>query len=78
MLMRLETDWNDLLPAKECSYVLGNPPFIGTKYQSAVQRQQVRDIAKLGGSGGKLDYVCAWFLKTGAYINQPSPALARE
>ena len=25
----LTTDWNDILPASECSYILGNPPFGG-------------------------------------------------
>lgn len=69
----LETDWNDLLPARKCSYVLGNPPFIGAKYQTDVQREQVRRIAKLGGSGGTLDYVCAWFLRAGAYALSTSP-----
>ena len=66
----LEVDWEDVLPAEDCSYVFGNPPFIGAKYQTAEQRQQVRDIADLGKSGGTLDYVCAWFLKAGAYANQ--------
>ena len=66
----LEIDWEDVLPAKNCSYVFGNPPFIGAKYQSTEQRQQVREIADLGKSGGTLDYVCAWFIKAGAYINR--------
>ena len=66
----LDVDWETVLPAVDCSYVLGNPPFIGAKYQSVEQRQQVRDIAALGKSGGTLDYVCAWFLKAGAYINE--------
>lgn len=66
----LEVDWNDLLPAEECSYVFGNPPFIGAKLQCSKQRQQVRDLAALGKSGGTLDFVCAWFIKAGAYINQ--------
>lgn len=61
----LEFDWNDLLPAERCSYVLGNPPFIGAKLQSAHQRAQVRRLARLGGSGGTLDYVAAWFIKAG-------------
>jgi hypothetical protein len=64
----LEVDWAALLPADQCSYVFGNPPFIGSKYQTAEQRQQVRNIAKLGGSGGTLDYVTAWFLKAGDYV----------
>jgi hypothetical protein len=32
------------------------------------QRAQVRKIAGRGGSGGTLDYVCAWFLKAGDYL----------
>ncbi len=65
----LETDWNDVLPAGECDYLLGNPPFVGAKYQSAEQREQVRRIAGLGGSGGTLDFVTAWFLKAGVYAH---------
>ena len=46
----LETDWSELLPPEECSYVLGNPPFGGAKFQSPDQREQVRRIAALGKS----------------------------
>nr|WP_321512289.1 DNA methyltransferase [uncultured Hyphomonas sp.] len=66
----LEIDWTDVIPPEHCSYVLGNPPFIGAKMQSAEQRQQVRKLAQLGGSGGTLDYVGAWFLKAGDYVNR--------
>jgi hypothetical protein len=66
----LEFDWAELLPPGECSYVLGNPPFVGAKFQSTEQRQQVRRIAALGRSGGTLDYVSAWFIKAGEYIQQ--------
>ena len=64
----LEMDWSEVLPAKQCDYVLGNPPFVGAKYQTAEQRSQVRRIAGLGGSGGTLDYVSAWLIKAGAYV----------
>lgn len=63
----LETDWADVLPPERCAYVLGNPPFIGAKFQTDAQRAQVRELANLGKSGGTLDYVCAWFIKAGAY-----------
>ena len=66
----LETDWNALLPPGECAYVLGNPPFVSAKFQSPAQREQVRHIAALGKSGGTLDYVTAWFIKAGEYIQQ--------
>src|SRR5690606_22393686 len=55
-------------PPERCSYVLGNPPFIGSKFQSVAQREQVRRIANLGGSGGSLDYVAAWFILAGRYV----------
>ena len=64
----LEFDWSELLWPEECSFVLGNPPFVGAKFQSPEQREQVRNIAALGKSGGTLDYVTAWFIKAGAYV----------
>ena len=66
----LEFDWAELLPPGECSYVLGNPPFVGAKFQTEQQREQVRNIASLGRNGGTLDYVTAWFIKAGEYIQQ--------
>ncbi|MFN6942886.1 MAG: class I SAM-dependent DNA methyltransferase, partial [Parvibaculum sp.] len=72
----LEADWAALLPPEKCSYVFGNPPFIGAKFQSAEQRRQVRDIARLGGSGGTLDYVTAWFLKAGDYVRNGKADIA--
>jgi hypothetical protein len=66
----LEIEWTTVIPPEECSYVFGNPPFGGAKYQSAKQREQVRRIARLGGTGGTLDYVTAWFLKAGEYVQR--------
>ena len=66
----LETDWAVLIAPGDCSYVLGNPPFGGAKFQSDKQRAQVRRIAHLGGSGGTLDYVTAWFIKAADYLRQ--------
>lgn len=42
----LRIDWNTVLPAAKCGYVLGNPPFVGAKYQSDDQRA---DVAEVGG-----------------------------
>lgn len=64
----LDADWSKLLPAERCSYIMGNPPFVGAKLQTEIQRAQVRRIAGLGGSGGTLDYVAAWFVKAGQYL----------
>ena len=63
----LEMDWNDLLSATQCDYILGNPPYGGSKVMTARQREQVRRTADLDGSGGTLDYVAAWFFKAARY-----------
>jgi hypothetical protein len=72
----LEFDWNELLPAERCSFILGNPPFVGAKLQSTHQRAQVRALARLGGSGGTLDYVASWFIKAGEYARGGHPRIA--
>ena len=71
----LETDWAEHLPPAQCSYVFGNPPFIGAKYQSDEQREQVRRIAALGKTGGTLDYVTAWFIKAGEYVKESGASI---
>ena len=66
----LEIDWMKVLKSEQCSFVFGNPPFIGAKHQTNEQRAQVRLIATLGGAGGTLDYVAAWFIKAGEYVRK--------
>ena len=34
----LRMDWREVIPPEQCSYILGNPPFVGGKYQTAEQR----------------------------------------
>ena len=72
----LELDWEGVLAAGDCSFVFGNPPFVGAKYQTPQQREQVRRIAGLGKGGGTLDYVAAWFLKAGDYLQASSAPMA--
>jgi hypothetical protein len=64
----LEIDWASVLAPASCTYVLGNPPFGGAKYQTDAQRAQVARIAAFPKKQGTLDYVTAWFMKAGAYI----------
>ncbi len=65
----LETEWSVLLPPEKCSFIMGNPPFVGQSYQSPVQREQMaRVIAAPSGKAGSLDYVAAWFIKAGQYL----------
>ncbi len=73
----LEVDWNAVLPAERCSYVFGNPPFVGQSYQSLAQRLQMKAILKrYGKSAGSLDYVAAWYLKAGDYLRKSEGRIA--
>ena len=47
----LKTDWGKHLQAENCSAVLGNPPFIGAKFQTREQRVEVGQITGSGKSG---------------------------
>jgi N-6 DNA Methylase len=64
----LETDWAHVLAPEKCSYILGNPPFGGFVQRDKARQDQMAEIAKLGLPGNRLDYVCAWFVKAGAYV----------
>ena len=70
----LQTDWANVLPPSECSYVFGNPPFGGFVMRRESERKRLRAVVKaLGASGSRLDYAAAWFLKAGAYLRgQPA------
>lgn len=63
----LETDWNQVLPAKQCSYILGNPPFGGPRRINDDKRAQIKRISGLPKGGGNLDYVACWFIEASRY-----------
>jgi hypothetical protein len=64
----LRLDWKQILPPDRCSYILGNPPFIGAKYQDAHQRADVDLVAGEFENSGLLDYVTGWYFKAARYI----------
>jgi len=64
----LRLNWESVLPSKECSYILGNPPFVGAKFQDAEQRNDVQSVATEIKNRGLLDYVAMWYIKATDYI----------
>ena len=72
----LEIDWAEVLPASECSYVFGNPPFVGSQLRSAAQGRQLQRVAGLNGGTGHLDYVTAWFFQAGKYVQSADAKIA--
>ncbi|HUY14883.1 MAG TPA: DNA methyltransferase [Terriglobia bacterium] len=64
----LRLDWKKILPPEECSFVLGNPPFVGGKFQTDEQRADMNTVAAEIENHGVLDYVTGWYFKAADYI----------
>ncbi|RYF21803.1 MAG: class I SAM-dependent DNA methyltransferase [Flavobacteriales bacterium] len=64
----LEASWDDLIEKTSLSYIIGNPPFIGSKLMSVKQRAQIVKEFGSASGGGVLDYVCGWYIKASKYI----------
>ena len=64
----LRLDWNEVLPAERCSFLMGNPPFIGYSNQSTAQKSDTASIFSPLKGGGMLDFVAAWYVKAAFYI----------
>lgn len=62
----LRVDWESVVPKDKLSYIMGNPPFIGSARLSDEQKDD-RDFI-FEGKGGELDYVACWYKKAVDFI----------
>lgn len=65
----IKADWNTVLPAKDCSYIISNPPFYGKQFQTLAQKADLESVAGKVKGFGVLDYVCCWYFKAARYID---------
>ena len=70
----LRIDWNEVIPAEKCSFVMGNPPFVGYSYQSKDQKADLATVFKGMNGAGVLDLVAAWHITAARYI-QANPKI---
>ncbi len=64
----LRMDWNDLISNKELNYIMGNPPFVGARIMTNVQKEDVNSIWKGIKNLGNLDYVTCWYKVSCEYM----------
>ena len=62
----LETEWESIVPKTELSYIIGNPPFIGSRIMNNEQKESLNKV--FGKNIGDLDYVTGWYIKAAKYI----------
>lgn len=60
----LRMDWNEVIPASELNYIMGNPPFCGRRYRS---EEQIKDVASFF-EFKDIDYVACWYKKSVIYM----------
>jgi hypothetical protein len=63
----LRTDWKTVLPPEQCSYILGNPPFVGKHLMTAEQGEQLDAVWRNVSGTGFLDFVTGWYALTCEY-----------
>jgi len=68
----LRMDWSEAIAPGKCSYILGNPPFVGGKFQDGEQRADLRAVAGETKNSGLLDYVTGWYFKAAGFIQGTS------
>jgi len=64
----LTMDWEEIIPKEALNYILGNPPFLGSRVMNKEQKSEMKEIFKESKQIGDLDYVCAWYKKACDYI----------
>ena len=71
----ITADWNDVCPNDHISeiYLIGNPPYLGSRNQSALQKKHLATVTSKYKS---LDYVSAWLIKGADYIRHTEAKLA--
>ena len=61
----LTTQWEQVVPLQQLSYIMGNPPFSGARLMTSANKQDLQNA--LGSDWpskvGDLDFVCGWFKK---------------
>lgn len=71
-------DWNAVCPnnGKEEIYLIGNPPYAGSKRQTAEQKEDYQFVFGDRPFNKNLDYIALWFIKGADYIAGTSAQLA--
>lgn len=68
----LRMAWGGVLPAEECTYALGNPPFLGARMQSKRQKEDLKEAFHNAKNCGNVDYVAGWYIKAAEYMGDYS------
>ena len=66
----LRMNWNDVLPAEKCSYICGNPPFLGARNMNEMQKEELKAVLPGVKNAHDVDYVGGWYAKCADEIDE--------
>ncbi len=59
----MRMDWESVVPKHELNYIMGNPPFVGARFMSKPQKDDLLSVFTGWKNAGNLDFVCCWYKK---------------
>ncbi|WP_242042871.1 DNA methyltransferase [Trichormus variabilis] len=68
----LQIDWERVVKKEKLNFILGNPPFVGSKMMNEIQRQDLLAAFNNANGAGVMDYVSAWYVKASQLIQNSS------
>lgn len=71
-------DWNTVCPhtAEEEVYIMGNPPYLGSRNQEEMHKEDLDYTVSTLQNYRKLDYIAIWFYKGANYIKETKSKVA--
>ncbi|MCY7333337.1 MAG: class I SAM-dependent DNA methyltransferase, partial [Pseudanabaena sp. CAN_BIN31] len=72
----LRIDWESVVVKENLNFILGNPPFVGSKMMNETQRDDLLGIFADAKGAGVMDYVSAWYVKASELVQSSSIKVA--
>ena len=72
----LRIDWESVVAKEKLNFILGNPPFVGSKMMNETQRDDLLGIFNDAKGAGVMDYVSAWYVKAAELIQNSNIQVA--
>jgi hypothetical protein len=70
--------WDEVIPAEDCDFIIGNPPYLGKSNQDEGQKASFSVAMSLATGPaairdpGQLDFVCGWLVKAADFAKRSS------
>ena len=65
----MKSDWKELFNPQAIDFIMGNPPFNGSRTMLKPQKEEIRHVAHAFSQSGLLDYVTGWYIKADDFLD---------